>query len=95
MKNITWFKELSKKSIPVAGGKGANLAELFNLRIPVPIGFVVTAQAYKKFLEENKLQPTINKILKHLDIEKNEQLQDRIIKLTQDLLDQQLLKKGN
>jgi pyruvate,water dikinase len=85
MKNIAWFKELTKKSIPIAGGKGANLAELFNLRIPVPIGFVVTAQAYKKFLDVNKLQPIINKILNNLDVENNEKLQEASEKI-QDLI---------
>ena len=42
-----WFSELNKNSGNVAGGKGANLAEIYNLGVPVPPGFVITAQAYK------------------------------------------------
>jgi len=38
--------ELNKDSGNVAGGKGANLAEIYNLKVSVPPGFVVTAQAY-------------------------------------------------
>jgi pyruvate,water dikinase len=36
MKNIYWFKELSKEDIPKVGGKGANLGELTQAGIPVP-----------------------------------------------------------
>ncbi|MEJ2268002.1 MAG: PEP/pyruvate-binding domain-containing protein, partial [Nanoarchaeota archaeon] len=43
---VKWFSELNKSSGNIAGGKGANLAEIYNLKIPVPPGFVVTAQAY-------------------------------------------------
>jgi len=41
---VKWFSELNKDSGSVAGGKGANLSEIFNLKVPVPEGFVVTAQ---------------------------------------------------
>ena len=57
---VKWFKELNKDSGPVAGGKGANLAEIYNLKIPVPPGFVVTAQAYDYLIENSKLN---NKII--------------------------------
>ena len=47
---IKWFSELDKNSVSVSGGKGANLAEIYNLKIPVPPGFVVTAHSYDYFL---------------------------------------------
>ena len=49
--NILWFSDLSKSSIPEVGGKGANLGEMFNIKLPIPNGFCVTAYAYKVFLE--------------------------------------------
>jgi len=49
---VKWFSELDKSSGPVAGGKGANLGEMFNSKIPVPPGFVVTAQSFDYFLEK-------------------------------------------
>ena len=52
---IRWFEELSKKDVPLVGGKGANLGELTNAGIPVPPGFCVTAEAYKYFVENVKL----------------------------------------
>ncbi|MFT4305019.1 MAG: PEP/pyruvate-binding domain-containing protein, partial [Candidatus Woesearchaeota archaeon] len=49
--NILWFDKINKNDISKVGGKGANLGEMFNNKIPVPEGFCVTAQAYEKFIE--------------------------------------------
>ncbi len=70
-----WFKQLSKASIPEAGGKGANLAEMFNSGFPVPPGFVVVAETYRKFLAVRKIDKKIEEKLKDLDVEDNEKLQ--------------------
>ncbi|MDP2908874.1 MAG: phosphoenolpyruvate synthase [Nanoarchaeota archaeon] len=75
MANIAWFKELSKKDIPTVGGKGANLGEMFNAGIPVPPGFVITAEAYKRFIESTGIDKEIYGILKDLNVENNEELQ--------------------
>ena len=75
MENIAWFKELSKTSILVAGGKGAQLGEMYNINLPVPPGFVVTANAYKKFLKTSELEEPIYKILDNLDVEDTDALQ--------------------
>ena len=58
-----WFKDLSKEDIGIAGGKGANLGELTQAKIPVPPGFVVLSSAYFAFLDANKLRPKIHQIL--------------------------------
>ena len=52
---VKWFSELNKNSGGVAGGKGANLAEIYNLKISVPPGFVITAQAYDFFIKNARL----------------------------------------
>src|SRR6187455_517001 len=43
---IAWFETLSRGDVARVGGKGANLAEMTRAGLPVPPGFVVTAQAY-------------------------------------------------
>ncbi len=48
---VSWFGELSKADVPRVGGKGANLGELTQAGIPVPPGFVLTAQAYLRAME--------------------------------------------
>ena len=70
-----WFKQLNRNSIPEAGGKGANLAEMWNAGFPVPPGFVVCANTYKEFLSLRKLDEKISEKLSNLDIEDTEKLQ--------------------
>ncbi len=36
------------------GGKGANLAEMTNIGLPVPSGFTVTTEACNKYYEDGK-----------------------------------------
>ncbi len=66
---VKWFSELNKNSGNVAGGKGANLSEIYNLKIPVPPGFVVTAQAYDYFIEKAGLKQKIKDLLGKINYE--------------------------
>jgi len=67
--NIKFFKDISKKDILIAGGKGASLGEMTKAGFPVPPGFVIVAQAYGQFLNANKLPDKMSALLKGLDIE--------------------------
>ena len=73
---IAWFSELNKDSGSIAGGKGANLAEIYNLKIPVPPGFVVTAQAYDYLIKTAGLDEKIKALLEKIDYENTEQLNE-------------------
>ena len=46
MQDLVWFSEVDKNDGAQVGGKGANLGELTKIKIPIPDGFIVTAQAY-------------------------------------------------
>lgn len=46
------FSALGAKDTLIAGGKGANLGELTRAGLPVPGGFVVTASAYLRGIDE-------------------------------------------
>jgi len=74
-KAIVWFNEVGKKDIASVGGKGANLGELTGANIPVPPGFIVTAEAYYAFLEETQLMEEIGRKLRPLDHHDSRQLQ--------------------
>ena len=74
LKNILWFTDITKNDIPLAGGKGANLGEMSHLDIPVPDGFVVTSNAYYKFLDESSLRQKIKTELKNLDTQDSDKL---------------------
>jgi pyruvate,water dikinase len=64
-KFILWFSEIDKNDLALVGGKGANLGEMYNLGIPVPPGFVVTAQAYSHFIKTNHLKEKIRELVSH------------------------------
>ncbi|OGK14191.1 phosphoenolpyruvate synthase [Candidatus Roizmanbacteria bacterium RIFCSPLOWO2_02_FULL_37_19] len=74
-KHILWYKEVGKDDVERVGGKGANLGEMLNAKLPVPDGFIVTADAYFYFLEKQHLQEKIHEILKGLDHENSKQLE--------------------
>jgi pyruvate, water dikinase len=73
---VKWFSELNKDSGSVAGGKGANLAEIYNLKVNVPPGFVITAQAYDYFIKEAGLDAKIRMLLDSIEYENTKQLDD-------------------
>ncbi len=73
---IKWFKEINKNSIAIAGGKGANLGEMASAHFPIPPGFIITAQAYHYFITTTKIADKIQQLLKGLDVEDTEKLQN-------------------
>ena len=54
MKYVYLFTEGSKDMRNLLGGKGANLAEMTNLGLPIPQGFTVTTEACTEYYNNNK-----------------------------------------
>jgi len=73
---VLWFKEVGKKDIGLVGGKGANLGEMVNAKIPVPDGFIVTAGAYFDFINATSLKEKIMHELSGLDVDNSKKLQE-------------------
>jgi len=78
---VKWFEELGIEDVPSVGGKNASLGEMYRelaaKGVKVPNGFAVTADAYRAFLKEAKLDGTIRTILKDLDTHNLENLRQR------------------
>jgi len=51
--SVVWLEEVGKEDIAIVGGKGASLGEMLRAELPVPTGFAVTAQAFRRFIDEN------------------------------------------
>lgn len=83
---VKWFSEIDKNSKAIAGGKGANLAEIYNLKINVPPGFVVTAQAYSYFIEKAGLKEKISELLSKIDYENTKQLDETTLQIRELIL---------
>jgi len=86
LKAIVWFNEVTKNDIPLVGGKGANLGEMTNAGIPVPPGFIVTADAYRAFLVEAGITEKIRHLLAPLDANDSKQLQDISAKVKETII---------
>jgi len=71
MTNVLWFSELGLSDLDQVGGKNASLGEmvrnLASAGVKVPGGFATTADAYRRFLAESKLDASIEQILEGLD----------------------------
>ena len=72
MKYVYLFTEGSKDMRNLLGGKGANLAEMTNIGLPVPRGFTVTTEACTSYYENNR--ELSDEIMQQID-EKIEELE--------------------
>ncbi|MBN1168391.1 phosphoenolpyruvate synthase [Candidatus Woesebacteria bacterium] len=84
-----FFKDIDKKSLPLVGGKGANLGEMTQAGFPVPDGFAVTVESYDIFLKENDIKHKIDDILKDTDVNDSDNLQGAAKKI------QNIIKRGD
>lgn len=55
MKYVYLFNEGNKDMRDLLGGKGANLAEMTSMNLPVPFGLTVTTDACKKYYEDGEI----------------------------------------
>ena len=71
MKYVYSFKEGNKDMRNLLGGKGANLAEMTNIGLPVPQGFTITTEACTKYYEDGR----------EINSEIQEQVNEYIVKM--------------
>lgn len=51
------FSEGSKEQKDLLGGKGANLAEMTKIGLPVPPGFTITTEACRAYMRDGHVPP--------------------------------------
>ncbi|MEM4215377.1 MAG: phosphoenolpyruvate synthase [Candidatus Pacearchaeota archaeon] len=89
-RNIVWLSEITKKDVAIAGGKGANLAEMYNAGFPVPPAFIVTAQAFVTFLRESGLKEKILSIVNKIDLENTSELEAKAKEIQQMIIKEKM-----
>ncbi len=80
--DIKFFKDVDENDS--VGGKGANLAKMLQHGFNVPNGFVISANIFNNFLDENNLKEDINKLIQDCDIndeKKIENISNQIISI--------------
>ncbi|MDD5418271.1 MAG: phosphoenolpyruvate synthase [Methanomicrobiaceae archaeon] len=75
MPDILWLEEIKKEDIVSVGGKGASLGEMTAIGLPVPKAFVVTAQAFRRFLVETGIEETLFRKMDLLDVDDSDALE--------------------
>jgi len=83
---------MSYRDVDIAGGKGASLGEMWNAGLPVPPAFIVTAEAYRYFIRETKLDKKIREILKDVDVNNPEELNKKSEEIRKLILDAKMPK---
>ncbi|HET6465353.1 MAG TPA: phosphoenolpyruvate synthase [Nitrospiria bacterium] len=95
--SILWFEEIGIDDIPKVGGKNASLGEMVRglsaRGVKVPNGFAVTADAYRRFLREARLDLIIRETLEGLDTRDLENLRRRGLKIRQAIVSADLPKE--
>lgn len=70
-KYILWFDQVTKKDIPLVGGKNGSLGEMYSILTPagvkIPNGFIFTADAYWYYLRHNGIEEKLKEIFAKLD----------------------------
>lgn len=91
---IKWFSDITIADIPSVGGKNASLGEmvreLTGKGVKVPNGFAITADAYRHFIREAKLDQQIRSTLADLDTRDMANLSQRGHSVRQAVLNAQL-----
>ena len=59
MESIRWFETLGRGDVASVGGKGAGLGELTGVGLPVPPGFVISAEVFLRVLDETGVRSQI------------------------------------
>jgi pyruvate, orthophosphate dikinase len=75
MKYVYSFKEGNKGMKELLGGKGANLAEMTSIGLPVPPGFTITTEACDSYYKDGK----------KLNEEIKKQISEKLIELQKDM----------
>ena len=98
-KFILWFDQVNNNDVSIVGGKNASLGEMYTTLtgkgIRVPNGFIVTAYAYRYFIEKEGLTSFIENELKNLDTKDIGDLQKRGKAIRDKIIEADIPKEGS
>ena len=84
---IRSFSEIKVDDVGIVGGKGANLGEMTGAGLPVPPGFVVTAQAYRLFIDRAGVQDQMHSVIAEIHLEDPGDVETKTAQIRRLLLD--------
>ncbi len=78
---IVWISPGTKADAKLVGGKGFGLLKLANIGVKVPEGFILTTKAYRKFVEANRIDEYIEKLLARTKLDSIDSLREVEIRI--------------
>jgi pyruvate,water dikinase len=92
-KLIFWFEELGERHNDIVGKKCANLGEMIKMGLPVPPGFALSLDMYRKFIRETGAEEEMSSYIRDLGELKGKgiTLFDEISKAIRDIIQQKEL----
>ncbi len=82
MKFVKDFKDINKNDVAIAGGKGASLGEMVKAGFPIPLGFVILASVFERFLAETDINKENSEKIRSLILKEKipEDISEEILK---------------
>jgi pyruvate,water dikinase len=90
---VKFLDDITKHDVSFAGGKGANLGEMFRRGLPVPHAFVLTTKAYEEFLDKNNILSLIERKLKDIDFEDVKNLEKKVSEIQELIISSKIPKE--
>ncbi|MBS3167685.1 IS200/IS605 family transposase [Candidatus Woesearchaeota archaeon] len=73
-RSIIWFSEIKEEDFSLVGARALSTAVIYNKGLPVPLGFVVTTNAFHRFLDNSNVIMKISDLLKDIDVNDKDNL---------------------
>jgi len=89
---VLWFEEADWKDKKLLGGKGASLAQMTQIGLPVPPGFIITTEACRRFYASRRAE--IDELERTLRSNPPPSVRDEVVKRIWGLIDQCDLPQG-
>ena len=91
MNKVIWFRDCNYSNKELVGGKNASLGELFNLsqliNFNIADGFAITTNFYDEFLKKNNIVEKVENLMKNIDYDDLEKLENSCQQLRNLFLD--------
>ena len=79
--NVKFFKDISE--IDSVGGKGSSLAKMYQNEFNIPNGYIIMANVFDKFLDENNVKEKIQEIINRCNINDEKDIENKSNEITQ------------
>lgn len=78
--NIKFFKDI--KEMDSVGGKGASLSKMYQNEFNIPNGYIIMANVFDKFLNENNIKEKIQEIINRCNINDEKDIENKSNEIT-------------